>query len=105
MKFLGILIVFVCVIAGYTLAGGKMAPILHALPFEGLTIIGAAIGAFMIANPNYVIKETLSNLKCLSKPEKHSKADYLELLSVLFMIFKLARTKGWLALEIGRAHV
>ncbi len=86
------------------LAGGKMAPILHALPFEGLTIIGAAVGAFMVANPSYAIKETMANMKCLTKAEKHNKADYLELLSVLFMIFKLARTKGWLALEQHIEH-
>jgi chemotaxis protein MotA len=47
----------------------------------------------------HTIKSTLSSLNCLVKPEAHSKADYIELLSVLFSIFKLARTKGWLALE------
>lgn len=104
MKLLGFLVVLICVTLGYTLAGGKMAPILHALPFEGLTIIGAAVGAFMVANPTYVVKETLKNLKCLVKPERHNKADYLELLSVLYMIFKLARTKGWLALEQHIEH-
>lgn len=99
MKFVGILIVFICVFSGYVLAGGKMAPILEALPFELLTIGGAAIGAFIISNTTHVIKDTLKNFNCLIKPEAHNKESYLELLSVLFMIFKLARTKGWLALE------
>jgi chemotaxis protein MotA len=38
-------------------------------------------------------------MKCLIKPEAYTKDDYLEMLSVLYMLFKLARTKGWLALE------
>ena len=99
MKLVGFLIVALCSFGGYLLGGGKMAPILHALPHEALTILGAAIGAFIIANPGYVIKETMGNLKCLTKPEKYKKDDYIELLSVLFSVFKLARTKGWLALE------
>lgn len=99
MKILGFIVVVVCVFAGYLLAGGKMAPILHALPYEGLTIGGAAIGAFIIANTGHTIKATLKNMNCLIKAEAHGKEAYIELLSVLYMLFKLARTKGWLALE------
>ena len=99
MKLLGFVFVTICVFAGYLLAGGKMAPILHSLPYEMLTIGGAAVGAFFVANPGHVIKATFSGLKCLIHPEAHDKASYMELMSVLFMIFKLARTKGWLALE------
>ena len=104
MKLVGFLIVFVGVFGGYILAGGKIAPILHVLPHECMIIIGAAIGAFMVANPTYVIKDTFKNFKCVIKPEAHNKNDYLELLSVLFMLFKLARTKGWLALEQHIEH-
>lgn len=104
MKFIGLIIVSICAFAGYLLGGGHMEPILEALPHEALTILGAATGAFMIANPTHVIKHTISNLKCFVKAEKHNKADYIELLSMLFMVFKLARTKGWLALEQHIEH-
>lgn len=104
MKLFGLVFVFATVFGGFLWGGGQIAPILHVLPHEGLTIIGAAIGAFIIANPSYVVKETLGRLKCLIKPEAHDKSHYLELLSVLFMIFKLARTKGWLALEQHIEH-
>ena len=104
MKLFGLLFVFATVFGGYMWGGGKIGPILHVLPHEGLTIIGAAIGAFVIANPSYVIKDTLKNLKCLIKPEAYNKDSYIELLSVLYMIFKLARTKGWLALEQHIEH-
>lgn len=99
MKFLGFLIVFGATFGGYTLLGGKMAVILQVLPFEALIILGSAIGAFIAGNTMHLIKDTLKNLKCLITPEAHDKEDYLELLSVLYMLFKLARTKGWLSLE------
>jgi len=99
MKIVGFLVVIVCVFGGYTLAGGHMAPILKSAPFELLIIMGAAIGAFIIGNTSHTIKATLGGMGCLTKPEAHDKDSYLELLSVLYMIFKLARTKGWLALE------
>lgn len=99
MKFLGLAIVFVGVFSGYLLAGGHLAPILNALPFELMIIGGAATGAFIVGNAPHVIKATLKNLDCMVKAESHDKESYLELLSVLYMIFKLARTKGWLAIE------
>lgn len=99
MKIIGFILVICCTFGGYMLGGGKLAPILHAAPHELLTIMGCAIGAFIIANTGHVIKATFSNLNCIIKPEAHNKASYMELLSVMYMLFKLARTKGWLALE------
>lgn len=99
MKIFGILFVIGCTFGGYILLGGKMAVILTALPFEGMIIVGSGVGAFLIANPMHVIKDTFKKMDCLIKPEAHDKESYLELLSVLYMVFKLARTKGWLALE------
>lgn len=106
MKLVAILLVFACVFGGYILAGGKMDPIIKAAPVEILIIMGAAFSAFIIANTTHVIKHTIKNLNALIKPEAHNKDDYIELLSLLFTLFKLARTKGWLALEthIDNAH-
>lgn len=50
----------------------------------------------------HVVKLTGSYFKSLSKPAAYSKDDYMELLGMLFSIFKLVRTKGWLAVE---AHI
>ena len=99
MKILGFIIVLAGVLSGYLLGGGHLEPILEALPHEFMTIGGAAIGAFLVANTTHTIKATLKGMNCLIKPEAHNKESYLELLSVLYMLFKLARTKGWLALE------
>lgn len=99
MKFVGFLLVLVGTLAGYMLGGGHLEPILEALPHEMMTIGGCAIGAFIVANPMHVIKSTMKNMNCVVKPEAHTKGSYLELMSIMYMLFKLARTKGWLALE------
>ena len=99
MKFVGLIVVLVCGFAGYLLNGGALGPIIEALPYEGLTIIGMAIGAFIISNSGHTIKATLKGFNCLMKPESHKKDDYIELLSMLYSVFKLVRGKGWLAIE------
>lgn len=99
MKFVGFLVVLGSTFGGYMIMGGKLKPIVAVAPFEGLIIMGSAIGAFIVANSMETIKHTLHDFNALVKPEAHDKESYMDLLSMLFMIFKLARTKGWLALE------
>ncbi len=103
MKIIAFALVFVATFGGFFVGGGTMdiilGAILPALPGESMTILGCAVAAFMIANTPHTIKSTIGYLKKMMTPEAHPKQDYLELLSVLFSIFKLARTKGWLALE------
>lgn len=106
MKFAGLALVLVCTFGGLMVAAGvekAIALILHAilpaLPGEFIIIMGCAICAFIISNSTDAVKHTLSYFKALKKGDAYSKADYVELLSMLYTIFKLARTKGWLALE------
>ena len=110
MKFAGLALVLVFTFGGLLIAMGFhvehfikiVMVILHALPGEFTIIFGCAVAAFLVSNPMSVVKETLSYLKCLGKPSAYSKDDYMELLGMMFSVFKLARTKGWLALE---AHI
>lgn len=68
-------------------------------PLEFVIIFGGAIGAFIIANSKRVIIGATVGLgKCVKGP-KYSRTHYEELLGVLFTVFKLAKTKGDLALE------
>jgi chemotaxis protein MotA len=97
---IGIATVILCVIGGYLAQGGHLIVLFQ--PFEFLIIFGAACGAFVISNPMPVIKRTIGSLGLLLKGSPYSKEAYLELLSLLYTIFKLAKTKGMLALE---AHV
>lgn len=106
MKFIGIALVFVCTFGGLMVAAGVeraihliTGAILPAAPGEFIIIFGCAVAAFLIANPSDVVKYTLKYFKALKQPSAYSKDDYIDLLSMLFSVFKLARTKGWLAME------
>lgn len=97
IKVIGFLGVLFCTLGGYMFIGGH----LHVLyqPFELLIILGSACMAFLIANSKHIIMATMHDTKMIFKPDKYGKKEYVELLSLLFTIFKTARIKGWLALE------
>jgi len=92
----GFLVVIGAVIGGYSVHGD-----LTVLwqPIEFVIIFGGAFGAFMIANPKSVVMGVLKNFSRVITGPKYNKAAYEELLGVLFSIFKLAKTKGDLAME------
>lgn len=97
---IGIVTVIGCVLGGYVALGGHLYVLWQ--PFEAVIIGGAAVGAFIIGNPKSVLVRTAKALGKLIKGSKYNKEAYLELLSMQFAIFKLAKSKGMLALE---AHV
>lgn len=98
----GIICVFLMVFGGYVLAGGHIVPILHAAPLELMTILGAGIGAFMIANGALITKQTLSSMGKIFKGTRWTSDDYRDLLCLLFMLTKTMKTKGAMVLE---AHI
>lgn len=110
MKFLGLALVLICTMGGLLIAMHFnfehfvkiIMIIVHALPGEFTIIFGCAVAAFLVANPPHVIKETLGYFRALSKPSAYTKQDYMEQLGMMYSIFKLVRTKGWLAVE---AHI
>jgi chemotaxis protein MotA len=97
MFLIGVATVIICVIGGFLAQGGHLIVLFQ--PFEFVIIFGAAVGAFVISNPMPVIKRTIGSLGLLLKGSPYSKESYLELLSLLYTVFKLAKTKGMLTLE------
>lgn len=95
--FVGILIVIACTFGSYMASGGHIAIIWQ--PFEILIIFGSGVGAYIIANPKSVRKRILKELKASTKKPKYGKAQFIELLTVQYAVFKLAKTRGMLALE------
>jgi len=88
---IGIVVVFVMVFGGYVAAGGKFGIILHALPFELTMIMGAATGAFLIANSGAGVKHTLRDIGKVFKGPTWKPDDYRDLLCLLFELIRLAR--------------
>jgi chemotaxis protein MotA len=94
---IGFVIVFGCVTGGYLAQGGHIDVLWQ--PFEFLIIFGAGIGQFVIGSPKKVLAGTAGAFGKILKGPKYNKASYLELLSVLYSVFRLAKSKGDLALE------
>lgn len=94
---IGMVIVFGCVAGGYAMHHGNFAVLWQ--PNEVVIIVGAAVGAFVIANPAHTLKNTAKSFKNLFKGSPYKKEDYLDLLMFLFSICKLMKTKGMLQVE------
>jgi chemotaxis protein MotA len=98
LAIVGVVLVIGMVFGGYLLAGGKFGIILKALPFE-LMMIGGGAGTFLIANKADVVKGALVDTKRVVAGPHWRKEDYRDLLCLMFMVVKLLKTKGVLALE------
>ncbi|MBX9977286.1 MAG: flagellar motor stator protein MotA [Alphaproteobacteria bacterium] len=94
---IGLGIVLGCVLGGYAAMGGSIAVLWQ--PFEFVIILGAAIGALVIGTPKHILGQLGGAIGLIFKGSMFAKDDYVELLTMLFQTFKLAKSKGMLALE------
>lgn len=95
--FIGIAVVLVAVITGYTMAHGNF----HILwqPAEIVTIFGAAIGALLISSPGKAVKVIVAHIGGIFAESHLSKAHYLELLLLLNAVFFKIKKEGLVAIE------
>ena len=100
MVAFGFIFVIICVFGGFMAMGGNIMVLNQ--PYEFVIIGGAAIGAYIISNPKNILSKTMPAIISVFSGSPYTKKTYLELLSVMFSIFKLAQSKGMLALE---AHI
>ncbi len=98
----GLVLLFGCVFGSYIVSGGSLEPLIEAVPFEMWTIGGAAISTLLMANSMHDVKHLLGSFGKMIKGASFHKPDYVELLSLLYFLVKLASTKGAMALE---AHI
>jgi chemotaxis protein MotA len=96
---IGWVMALACVFGVYIVHGGNIGVILKALPFEMVTIFGAAIGAFLANNQMKVVKGTIRGIVLCFKGSKFSKSRYLELLALLYDILQKARKEGLMSIE------
>ncbi len=102
LVILGIVVTMGMVFGGFISHGGNMGVIIGALPTEAMVIGGAAIGSFITGNGGAIMKKAGSGLGKVVKGPAWKKDDYKDVLCLLFMISKLIKTKGVIALE---AHI
>lgn len=99
---IGVAVACAGTLGGYVAEGGHMSVLIDAAPMEIVIMGSTAAASYIIANPPSVKKATKRGMKLLFQKEKFTKASYIELLSLMYQFFKLAKTKGMLTLE---AHV
>jgi chemotaxis protein MotA len=97
LVIIGYLAILGAVFGGFAIAGGHLGSLLQ--PVELLMIGGSAIGSFLVANPNKVIKATLKALPDLMRGSRYSKTLYLETLSLLYDILAKVRKEGLMSIE------
>lgn len=96
VKILGIIVVFASVLGGFVLSGGKIAALIH--PFEFIIIGGAALGAFLQANPSSTTKLVFrKSLQMFST--RFTQTFYLEVLRLNYEILNKSRREGMMAIE------
>jgi chemotaxis protein MotA len=96
---IGLILVFIMVFGSYILSGGSIGIVLEALPHELPMIGGAAVGAYIVSNKGIVLKKTMKELMKSFKGPKWNAKDYKDLLCLLFILCKLMKSKGLIAVE------
>jgi chemotaxis protein MotA len=92
----GLAVVFGSVVGGYLMAGGALAILIQ--PSEFIVIGGAAIGTLLVSTPGSVLKLCIVQIKSvIAGPVKS--AEYVDLLSLLYTIFKQVQQQGVMSLE------
>ena len=99
LVILGYIACLGCIFGVYVVHGGNVSVILTALPFEMITIMGGALGAFVVNNQPKVLKATMKALPMALNGSKYTKARYMELMAMLYDILQKARKEGLMAIE------
>lgn len=97
MGVVGAVVVLICVFGGFILAGGHMIALWQ--PFEVMIIGGASLGGFIISNSMGTIKMAISKGINAVIGKQPGKADYIELLQLMFRLFQIFRKDGPQAVE------
>ncbi len=92
----GAIVVLAAVIGGFVMAGGAVGVLVQ--PSEFVVIGGAAIGSLLISTPSKIAKMLVVQIKGAFGAGT-TRADYVDLLSMLYQIFKLIQQSGVMALE------
>jgi len=94
---IGIVVVFGCVVGGYLMEHGNLRVLIQ--PAELVTILGAAIGTLLIANPFHILKQIAAGMAQVFGGSKFTKQAYIDSLKIMYDLLNKARKDGLMALE------
>lgn len=96
---IGFVVSMLCIFGVFIAHGGNIGVVLKALPFEMTTILGAAMGAFLINNQMKVVKAAFKGMAGCFKGSRYTKERYLQLMALLYDLLQKARKEGLMAIE------
>ncbi|NCT96904.1 MAG: flagellar motor stator protein MotA [Comamonadaceae bacterium] len=96
---IGFVVSMLCIFGVFIAHGGNIGVVLKALPFEMTTILGAALGAFLINNQMKVVKAAFKGMAGCFKGSRYTKERYLQLMALLYDLLQKARKEGLMAIE------
>ena len=94
---IGIVVVFGCVVAGYLMEYGNLRVLIQ--PAELVTILGAAIGTVLIANPLHILKQIAGGIGGVFGGSKYTQQAYVDSLKMMYDLLNKARKDGLMSLE------
>jgi chemotaxis protein MotA len=97
LVIVGFVIVIVGVLGGYMMAGGALGVLNQ--PSEFVVIGGAALGSLLVSTPGRVLSAAVHQIKGALSGSGAVRQDYVDLLSMLFQLFKVVQQSGAMALE------
>jgi chemotaxis protein MotA len=97
LVIVGFIVVLGAVLGGFVMAGGALGVMIQ--PSEFVVIGGAALGSLLVSTPGQVLGATVGQLKGAFTGAGAKKSDYVELLGLLFQIFKVVQQSGAMGLE------
>ena len=97
LVIIGYLVVMICVFGGYSISGGQLGALFQ--PTELLIIGGAGLGAFIVGNNGKAIKATMKALPHMLKGTRYTKALYMDLMAMMYLMLAKGRQHGLMTLE------
>lgn len=94
---IGAIVVIASVLGGFMMVGGKLLTLWHLN--EIIVICGSAAGAYVIATPPKVMKGAFQGILALAKGPKYRRADYIDLLKLIYELLVKMRRDGTMSIE------
>ncbi|MBE4854329.1 flagellar motor stator protein MotA [Enterobacter cloacae complex sp. P40RS] len=96
-KFFGIVIILGCVVGGFLMSGGHLASFWQ--PGEIIIILGAGLGAMVLANPRAVLSEMYRQFRGIMRKNEYTSEYQRQLLMLLYELLELVQDGGLKVLD------
>ena len=96
-KIFGIIIIMGCVVGGFIMSGGQLSSFWQ--PGEIIIILGAGMGAMVLANPRAVLAEMYRQFRGIMRKNEYTNEYQRQLLMLLYELLELVQDGGLKVLD------